>query len=288
MNRDSTVKRFHFNLTNMPSWMRNALKYDGKTLISLDIKNSQPYMSLLLLDPNFWCLKSSKISDEAQNPSKTIKSSNKLTIHHIINKTSPQLQTSYTMLVESVKPLLNRDFTSYISAVTSGTFYEYLNNQIRLATGVAIEDRKQLKDVMFLVLFGANGYRGLESRRKLFKEVFEKSFPNINELFQVIKKQKKNTLACLLQSIESHLILDVITKLISEKYPRAPLFTIHDSIATTEDYAQDVYQMMVEKLSEYIGYPPKLAMEEWKEENILKESHPLVTYSHTLDDPECF
>ena len=39
---DDNVYRFHSNLTNMRSVIRNAVTYDGQKLISIDIKNSQP------------------------------------------------------------------------------------------------------------------------------------------------------------------------------------------------------------------------------------------------------
>ena len=51
---DSNVYRFHSNLTNMRSVIRNAVTYDGQKLISIDIKNSQPYLSTILLSRSFW------------------------------------------------------------------------------------------------------------------------------------------------------------------------------------------------------------------------------------------
>lgn len=51
---DDNVYRFHSNLTNMRSVIRNAVTYDGQKLISIDIKNSQPYLSTILLSRSFW------------------------------------------------------------------------------------------------------------------------------------------------------------------------------------------------------------------------------------------
>ena len=51
---DDTVHRYHSNLTNMRSLIRNAVTYDGENLVAVDIKNSQPYFSILLLRENFW------------------------------------------------------------------------------------------------------------------------------------------------------------------------------------------------------------------------------------------
>src|SRR5690606_4264046 len=54
MLHDDNVYRFHSNLTNMRSLLRNAITYDGQKLISIDIKNSQPYLSTILLSRSFW------------------------------------------------------------------------------------------------------------------------------------------------------------------------------------------------------------------------------------------
>jgi hypothetical protein len=57
MSVDPNVHRFHSNLTCMKSIYRNLLTYDGQKLVSIDIKNSQPYLSTKLLDPKFWFCK---------------------------------------------------------------------------------------------------------------------------------------------------------------------------------------------------------------------------------------
>ena len=48
--RDTNVMRFHSNLTNMRSMLRNALTYNGEKLYSIDLKNSQPFISIGLFN----------------------------------------------------------------------------------------------------------------------------------------------------------------------------------------------------------------------------------------------
>ena len=50
----------------------------------------------------------------------------------------------------------------------------------------------------------------------------------------------------------------------------APIYTIHDSITTTEEYVDAVEQIMKEELSKAIGHPPKIAKEEWCKSNMEK------------------
>ena len=49
LSTDSTVNRFYSTITLMPSDFRNFLRYDGKELVCLDIRNSQAFFSLNLL-----------------------------------------------------------------------------------------------------------------------------------------------------------------------------------------------------------------------------------------------
>lgn len=51
---DDTGNRLHTNLTNLPAEVRNFITYAGRPLVSIDIRNSQPYMSLALFERKFW------------------------------------------------------------------------------------------------------------------------------------------------------------------------------------------------------------------------------------------
>lgn len=271
--RDDTSYRLHHNLSNMPSILRNAVTYNGKTLYSLDIKNSQPYLSLCLLNPVFWGNENWRENEEklttvnhvAHESSKII---SLLLFRVIVNySTTIKHQVNYTMLGEVVKPLLNKGFEKYAEVVTSGKFYEILKTHFNSFTGESMT-RKEVKDVMFLILFGGNKGGSVEDikKRKIFKTVF----PEVFEVFSAIKKKQKEILPCLLQTIESYLILEVICKRISKEYPKAPLFTIHDSIATTEQYIEIVKSIMIEELENAVGYKPTLSLEEWNPD-VLKD-----------------
>lgn len=65
-------------------------------------------------------------------------------------------------------------------------------------------------------------------------------------------------------------MINVIANRISVEYPDTPIFTIHDSISTTEEYVDVVEAIMKEELSKAIGHPPKLSREEWCKSNMVK------------------
>ena len=52
-----------------------------------------------------------------------------------------------------------------------------------------------------------------------------------------------------------------IIEQMSEDFPEIPLFTIHDSISTTEGYEEIVYSYLKNNLEEEIGLEPKLKLE---------------------------
>ncbi len=273
---DDNVYRLHTNLTNMPSRIRNAVTYDGQKLISIDIKNSQPYLSTILLSRSFWIEQKngqnnknslSVLFDELQIgvlPSISNKSTNKLNIKSI----NLSHNDSYIMLGDIHKTLVSNGFSDFINLVVKGRLYEYLEEQFSIHLGETFATRKEVKTAVFQVLFTDNRFLGQKEAKpkKLFKELF----PEVYEVFRKIKSKDSTLLPRLLQSIESYLIIDVISKRISKEYPNAPLFTIHDSISTTAEYVDVVENIMLEELCIAIGYAPTLAREEWCKSNMVK------------------
>jgi hypothetical protein len=82
-------------------------------------------------------------------------------------------------------------------------------------------------------------------------------------MFALIKKDDKTLLPCLLQRMESHLVLQKIAKRISRERPELPIFTIHDSVATTIGNEEYVRRVMEEELLAAIGFSPSLKVEPW-------------------------
>lgn len=274
---DNNVYRFHSNLTNMRSIIRNAITYKGQKLISIDIKNSQPYLSTLLLNRDFWITaknepkKDAFLSISFDEPKinslisfNNIKGSksNHININNINNKN----MFPYIMLGEMENALIQQGFDHYIQLVVSGKFYEYLEEVFKQHLGVGYADRKEVKTAVFQVLFTDNRFFGQDDAKP--KKLFQKLFPKVYDIFSKIKSKDKSLLPRLLQSIESYLIVDVICKRIATELPNAPIFTIHDSIATTEEYVDAVELIMQEELYYAIGYPPKLEREYWELEKM--------------------
>lgn len=278
MSVDGNVHRFHSNLTCKKSIYRNLLTYDGQNLVSIDIKNSQPYLSLILLSKNFWFSKKFdaviskyfKIYDNFDTTTFNLYNINR-NLYNYMFQTRTDIN-SYIMCLKRVKMPINKDVAKFESFVTKGKFYEELAEAIKEETGEEIVDRKKLKAVVFLVLFTDNRFLGQEKAEP--KRIFKKLFPNMYELFATTKKKDSTLLPRILQSVESHLMLNIIAKRISRERPDVPIFTIHDSIATTVGNEAYVQKVMRDELTKHIGHPPSLSVEYWKPVNMVQKSVP--------------
>ena len=255
LKRDDNVNRFHSNLTNLNSQLRNAITYKGEPLISIDITNSQPYLSTLLFNKEFWQKKSQVYKSNITTTNDYI------TISKLLNN-----YFYYIMLGETSVSTDVKGFEKYIDLVRSGLLYEYLQKQFKNQLKVDYASRKHVKTAVFQTLFTGNTFIGQKEAAP--KKIFAELFPEVYEVFKQIKKKDKTLLPRLLQSIESYLIIDVICKRIGKELPEAPIFTIHDSIATTKVYVEAIQQIMLEECTKAIGFAPKLTIEKWEKEKM--------------------
>ena len=123
-------------------------------------------------------------------------------------------------------------------------------------------NRKESKDVFFSIMYSGNQFFGQEEAK--YKRLFRERFPNVYKIFSLIKSIEKNLLACTLQRVESYIIIDVICKRIEIERPYLPIFTIHDSIATTAGNEDYIKYLMYDEFTRIIGYKPMLKTEYWR------------------------
>jgi hypothetical protein len=245
---DKTAGRLHTVLTQLKGELRQFITYDNKSLVAVDITNSQPYLSTVLF-----------------NSEKFAENNILLTIKHY-NK-SFTTQDTFNPLPYYVSKNVNnaknsKNINNYIEIVKSGQLYEEFG-KILLERRVITDDtpvRKQAKTIIFSSIFSPNQAIAYNQEMKIFKEVF----PDVYEIYRSIKQNEHRTLACLLQNLEAKLVLHIACKIISEERPEIPLFTLHDSIITTEGNENYVYQVLYDVLLIAIGIPATLKFEKWK------------------------
>ena len=83
------------------------------------------------------------------------------------------------------------------------------------------------------------------------------------KILEDYKDQDNRYLSLLLQQIESTLILKHIVPRIASERPDLPIFTIHDSVATTVGNEEYIERVMREEIERLTGLQPKFGIEYW-------------------------
>lgn len=262
---DRTSGRFHSPLTRLKTEVRPCLSYAGEKLVSLDLKNSQPFLSLALLDIDLY----------ERNKMQGILSIYNSRYKDITDRNSNVIKSRSTIMLEDfIRQATNApDAIDYKNSLIEGTIYE----DFALLTGkygLIPEDapqsyidsynpRKSGKDSIFEILFSPNN--SPFSKKKDDLGYFFSYYGSVYNVFRLAKQGKRthNALACSLQYLEAQLILHGVCKIVAENNPDIPLFTIHDSIITTEKYIPYVHQVMRDVIKDAVGSEPNIKIEPW-------------------------
>lgn len=224
---NKTNGRLDSNFTRLPGELVPHLTIDGKHLIELDIRNSQPFFVAPVLNP-------------------------KPEIEKII---TGYLGQSFTMLSKSLQLTQYEDVKLYASLVTSGEFYQYMMNKFS-EFGIPYIDRDDLKEQIFIVFFGRNGSIRYNKAAKLFLTLF----PHVWQLFAAVKGKDYNRLSILLQRIESYVILQRVAPRIVQDLQGLPFITRHDSLLPSGilviEEADEVKKIMSKVIKEVTGLSP--------------------------------
>jgi hypothetical protein len=283
---DDNVHRLHTNITNMQSDLRNFFSWKGKHLVSIDISNSQPFLSCILFSPLFYT-HDSILNDKKKDNQLTIFSFpdilNQLQGKHLqapqfadqiidqLHKfgVSEPLRVPSNSMEFIHKPNSMNDIEWFVYLVANGLLYEYLKKKFSERLDVNFVDRKSVKSAVFQVLFTDNRFIGQEEAAP--KRIFKENFPQVYKLFSLYKRSDASLFPRLLQQIESRLILDVICPRILKERPGIPILTIHDSIATTIPNLEYVKGVMYEELFKHIGIEPNFKFEYWNKNKVIEK-----------------
>jgi len=238
--------RFYSPLTNLKRELKQFLTFDGQKIVSIDIKNSQPFLSLALFKHDFWGKKKGKLR---------LESLNREIYNTIRNK---EEYKSIITLVNTSETLtdINSGLEKYRSLVLEGLFYEYIQEYFADTYPERFSDRPRVKKEVMRILFSDPKKEHWSFYKPCLD--FYKHFPVPYQLFKMIKQIEYNYFPIILQAIESFLVIDVICKRISDLNAEIPIFTIHDNILTTIGNEGFVASIMTEEIKGYIGHTPTL------------------------------
>ena len=255
--------RLHTNLTNIPRWFRKHIKYNGKPLVSIDIKNSQPYFAVLL-----GLLLDRIDKGELEN--------NEVIEVYRCNMSQSLPQPLYSKGLQS-------ELRTLFDWVQRGEFYENLIDILDLES-YRIDDLGLYKRQFYNKHCTCKKFEYFDSDRDLVKRLtmfflyksnhaqndvdylcFKEAFPEFCNFIEVLKENDPKLFPKLLQHIEAKCVLDYTCKRIAEEHPDMPLWTIHDSILTTVDYEEELKALASKHITSFCnGYSPQLSMEYWR------------------------
>ncbi|MCB0478239.1 MAG: hypothetical protein KDC84_08755 [Crocinitomicaceae bacterium] len=280
MSVDKFGRRAHYFMTNLDSDLRKFITLDGEPLVSLDLKNSQPYLLNILLKDGFltgnsgFCLKTSisrsvytKLQGLGKKKTKAILKKYWIkgigdSIISSCSKSSLVFGTSMLGRLAGTPENKATKTINFSSLVQQGV-YEFFMREFPEAAdqegNLLFPDRETTKTSVLKLLYRRNkGWRS----DKLFKAFYQK-FPEIATVLIWLKMgnhpDSHKDAPKVLQRIESHIFL----KLIAPKLDKAgiPFLTIHDSFLVTERHHEKAHDIMFEVLKEVVGVDPVIKVE---------------------------
>ncbi len=243
--------RLHTNLTNLPKALRPFLRYEGKRLYSRDICTSQPFFLVYLIE-YIYLYRDIPCKDSINLPIYTL------------------------MLEELCNCLLTKGFREDYEKLKGWVLYGDIYNELgdllfpdqdiekvtvkefSKVEGIYVDmEYKSKRDAMKVITLTIF-YSALKTKNPQIKK-FKQLFPDFYKLLSLFKQDDYKNFSKILQHIEANCIIDFVTKKLSIDYPEMPLFTIHDSIMTTESYRAILDTEMPKLVSEYcLGLKPQL------------------------------
>ena len=273
-NKDSD-NRLHTNLTNLSKKLRQFVKYKGETLHSWDIKNSQPFFISILIEG----LKNNN-RNIIRNINKVYGNNNNGIISTISSTflSDKGFQEEFETLKKWTLQGVFYDEVIGIYNLQKGKFDEYAVKVFNVMTNKTFDKGFKCKRDASKALTLRLLYSPGKKEDKHYK-AFKSRFPKVCDFFIFLKnysggEDSHKKFPKLLQHIEADCVIDNVTKKIAKKHPHAPIFTVHDSIVTTEEYIDEFQDLMYNYISEYTnGLIPKLSKECWCADDDITDSY---------------
>ncbi|WP_430427414.1 hypothetical protein [Maribacter litoralis] len=261
--------RIHSTMTRTNKILRKHISYNGISLGEVDIKTSQPFFLMAILNG-------------------------------VLRGDKSYLRDLGVMNVleeEVLCNLLNLDLCAdnialFTDVILNGDLYKELVDCIP----VVYEDNKPFRMVW------PNGQYGVpkipkfyDNERDLMKEIvlevlngsvksrktevvaFKKLFPCIDMFLNCLSDNGVKVFN-LLSNIEAYCLLDITGEYIANKHEGIPLFSIHDSLVSTENYLLTIKSEMEIVLEDITGYKPNLKVECWGRSHSLLQNESLISH----------
>jgi hypothetical protein len=284
--------RLNSSLTHLKKTLRPFLLCNGNKLGEIDISASQPYILSSVMSNSFITGIEGSFNLRSLYPEvfDSLNSSGYINSTGIENSNSfgctsysgSSMHTDFNLDTDSSTGNIQNPFSfmwgqlfndielnsiiDYQASPFDNDFYKYLISRSAVINndGKGNESvlRQKMKDSIKLVLFDNDRrHRDNNAYMKIFREIF----PGVDKWICYFHSLIGNSeFSYLLQRAESYLVLDGVSKNFNEKYPSAPIFTIHDAICTYPEYLPDLKGLMIEYSQKITGTPVGLQQSIWE------------------------
>ncbi|MEN9389701.1 MAG: hypothetical protein RLY61_785 [Candidatus Parcubacteria bacterium] len=308
---DDSGERLYNCLTEAPSVLRNFITYDGKTLVGLDIKNSQPFHFNVLLRDTFWrnnCktaqLNLYNISPTLYNEVKSVipiireiiqvKSSNKKLakekILEILNRLHSEgnikqddIVPNIYMFPKNARTLVNKEMqtSNFPNLTKDGKLYKFILTHFpkllpkNSGNDDLFSSRAQAKQSFIHMMY--HNPEEMRSKAKQVFLIFFHLFPREAAIMMLLKNNYYKNFPRILQRIEAYIILRKIAEEVRKINADIPFFTIHDSILTTEEHVETLRETIAKVYSKNLGMVPELKETIYNDHNAMLEIREYIT-----------
>lgn len=252
--------RLYSALANSGKELRQFIRAEGfGPLVATDLSCSQPFLLTILLDAQ--CYGSPA---EALPGRLTLAGQGGAPYQELLRKDPGALDRIRAMLPTG--GALPPDVVAFRSWTSTGTFYQQLRAGLAplLPAHELPQNERVLKRLVLALLYSYPERPGTDAPRNPYKAAFAQLLPTVYAVCEAFKQREVSLLPKLMQAFEAHLILDVIARRVSQELPSAPVFSIHDALATVAEHADRVEVIMREELQRATGLAPTLKRQVWQ------------------------
>ena len=237
--RNKTNSRLDTNLTSLKTDLRQFIIGD---LVSIDLKNSQPFF----------------LSQFLVNLTHMDKQQPKVTLCYRLGTLNPSgffgmtTLSALSKIHQKCKKAKMVNLNQFEKSTLEGTFYDDFINQFPGKIS-----RQKAKDMMFEILFSQNViHRNFKAfiPYKKEKEILKSVYPFVYKAVHILKEKDHAKLAIFLQRFESSIFIDSLAKdLVNEGI--VPL-TIHDSVLVESKHQDKAMKIIRNIFLENFGVVP--------------------------------
>jgi hypothetical protein len=284
--------RLNSLFTQIPKNLRPWILCDGRPLVGVDVRSSQPFILATVMEEEFFSSGLEGYNLRTIYPSLYKKlydrnmvkglwntgndlviSSTGYTNNYVVSSTGNTCNNNISYSSSTIKysPFMwchyfdykeIKNIQEYQSIPFELDYYSYViktNLDTEITPEELEKERSSFKKNTMYILFDGN-----QSRRKNNPKVkyMDQCFPGVNKWLELaLEHIGGKELSYILQRSESYFLLNQVSRRFNQDNPNAPIFTIHDGLFTHEEYVDQLQSLISDTGLDLTGILPGVKIE---------------------------